>query len=309
MALNFLKSGYQKVKKALAKTRSLVGDKIRTLFKGKIDEQALDKLEQILYEADLGVQASQELTQKIKEIYQKNPQLSSDELMMELERETLHMLISSLPPMPDTTRHARPEIILIVGVNGNGKTTTVAKLARKYQTEGKKVLIAAADTYRAAAIDQLEIWASRINADLVKGAPKSDPAAVAFDAVTAAQARAVDCAIIDTAGRLHTKTALMQELEKIKRSCRKMIPDAPHETLLVLDASIGQNAIEQAKVFHQSTPITGLVLTKLDGTAKGGIVISIQKQLGIPVKYIGIGEGIEDLESFDPVSFVKSLFG
>ncbi len=196
-----------------------------------------------------------------------------------------------------------------MGVNGNGKTTSVAKLAKRYRDSGKKVLIAAADTFRAAAIEQLEIWASRIQTDLVKGAPKSDSAAVAYDALSAAIARNIDVVIIDTAGRLHTRNDLMQELEKIKRACHKVIPDSPHETLLVLDATIGQNAIDQAKIFHQYTPITGLILTKLDGTAKGGIIINIQNQLGIPVKFIGIGESLDDLEPFNAENFSNALFG
>ncbi len=201
-----------------------------------------------------------------------------------------------------------PLVILVVGVNGNGKTTTTAKLAHKFQTEGKKVLIGAADTFRAAATEQLEIWSERLKIDLVKGVAGSDPASVAFDAVSAGKSRGCDVVIIDTAGRLHTKAPLMEELKKVAKVIKKVIPDAPHETLLVLDATAGQNGIDQAHVFHSFVPLSGLVLTKLDGTAKGGIVFSIQKQLHTPVKFIGIGEGIEDLEPFDVNQFVSALF-
>ncbi len=202
-----------------------------------------------------------------------------------------------------------PAIFLIVGVNGNGKTTSVAKLSHLLKQNNKKVLVAAADTFRAAAIEQLETWAEKLKIDIVKGAPKSDPAAVTFDAIQAAKARGCDVVLIDTAGRLHTKTPLMQELEKIKRSCQKASSNGgPHETLLVLDATTGQNAIDQAKHFHKFTPLTGIILTKLDGTAKGGIIIAIQRELGIPIKFIGTGEQIDDMQPFDPQKFVESLF-
>ena len=307
MVLNFLKSGYQKVKNALAKTGSLLGSKIRALFKGEINEETLEKLEKLFYEADLGVQTSMDLTSKVREIHKKKPELDAEGLLAEIRKEILHMLPHKPTQIAEIPKAEGPLVILIVGVNGNGKTTSVAKLAKKYKDAGSQVLVAAADTFRAAAIEQLETWASRLHVDIVKGNPKSDPAAVVFDAVTAGKARGMDVVIIDTAGRLHTKTHLMQELEKIRRSCRKVSPASPHETLLVLDATTGQNAIDQAKTFHQFTPITGLILTKLDGTAKGGIVISIQRQLGIPVKFIGVGEGLDDLEPFDSQSFVQTL--
>ncbi len=305
--LNFLKSSYNKVKAALTKTGSLLGQKLRSLFTGELDGQALEELEKLLYEADLGVQTATDLTRKIKELHAANPNLKGEALIAEIRKEIVAILTLAphTPPVPMSS----PYIILIVGVNGNGKTTSVAKLARKYQQNDKKVLVAAAETFRAAAMEQLEMWANKIDVDIVKGASKSDPAAVVFDAVSAGKARQKDVIIIDTAGRLHTKIPLMQELEKIKRSCKKIIPDSPHETLLVLDATTGQNAIEQAKTFHQFTPLSGLILTKLDGTAKGGIVVSIQRQLGIPVKYIGVGESIDDLEVFDPESYVDTLLG
>lgn len=248
-----------------------------------------------------------ELTEKVKEIHSQNPSLDADALILEMQKEITRILSEKPAQMAEVTEG--PLVILIVGVNGNGKTTSVAKLAKRYKDSGKKVMIAAADTYRAAAIAQLEIWADRIGSDLVKGAPNSDSAAVAFDALTAAKSRKSDVVIIDTAGRLHTRKDLMNELEKIKRACDKVVPGSPHETLLVLDATIGQNAVDQAKIFNEYTPVSGLCLTKLDGTAKGGIIINIQKELGIPVKFIGIGESLNDLEPFDPKNFALALFG
>lgn len=306
MVLKFLKSSYDKVKNALSKTRSALGSKLRSLFSGKIDEETLEKLEQLFYEADLGIQASMELTEKVKAIYRKNPDLDAEGLIQEMKRE-VEQSLSQISAEMIVSQEA-PTVVLVVGVNGNGKTTTVAKLAKRYQDAGKKVLIAAADTFRAAAIAQLEVWTDRIGCDLVKGAPNSDAAAVAFDAMTAAKSRDVDIVLIDTAGRLHTRKDLMQELEKIKRACNKVMPGSPHETLLVLDSTVGQNAIDQAKIFNDYTPISGLCLTKLDGTAKGGVIINIQKQLGIPVKFIGVGETLNDLEPFNSAHFAQALF-
>lgn len=306
MVLKFLRSSYEKVKTALSKTRAAFGSKIRALFNKKIDEETLDQLEQLFYEADLGIQASKELSEKVQKHYRKNPSLNTEQFLQLIEEELTSLL--SHKPTQTTIISEGPLAILVVGVNGNGKTTTVAKLAKRYQESGKKVLIAAADTFRAAAIAQLEIWAERIGCDIVKGAPNSDSAAVAYDALMAARARGADVVIIDTAGRLHTRSDLMKELEKIKRACQKAIPSSPHETLLVLDATIGQNGIDQAKIFHEHTPLSGLCLTKLDGTAKGGIVVNIYKQLGIPVKFIGVGESLEDLEPFDAAHFVHALF-
>ena len=306
MILNFIKTSYNKVKNALGKTRSLLGNKLKTLFLGKLDEATLEQLEQLFYEADLGVQTSQLLVEKIRTLHQKNPDLKGDELLAEVKKELITILQKYSADL--ITSPQGPTVFLIIGVNGNGKTTSVAKLTKKLVDQKKKVLIAGADTFRAAAMEQLEVWAQRLNVEMVKGLPKSDPASVVFDAVSAAKARNYDIVIIDTAGRLHTKTPLMQELEKIKRSCQKVVPGSPHETLLVLDATTGQNAIDQAKIFNKFTPISGIILTKLDGTAKGGIVISIQQQLGIPIKFIGVGEGMDDLEPFDAESFVNALF-
>lgn len=308
MVLNFLKSSYQKVKGALAKTGSLLGNKLRALFQKGLDAQALEQLEQTLYEADLGLETAKELTQKVQDLYRKDPSMTSEQLIAAIKSEILKTISQYPTGIEIASKEESPTVLLIVGVNGNGKTTSVAKLAKLFHNENRSVLIAAADTFRAAAIEQLEIWAQRLNVDIVKGKMGSDPAAVVFDALSAGKARQSDLILIDTAGRLHTKTDLMQELEKIRRICKKISPKAPHETLLVLDATTGQNAIDQAKTFHKFTPITGLILTKLDGSAKGGIIVSISRQLGIPVKFIGVGENLEDLEPFQPESFVNALF-
>lgn len=308
MVLQFFKSSFSKVKSALARARSLFGEKIKALFQGKIDESTLEQLEQLLYEADFGVQTAMELTNKVRELHKSNPSYKTAEYLAELQTHLLKMLGKFPSGIIEVPENKLPMVILIVGVNGNGKTTSTAKLANFLTQNKKKVLLAAADTFRAAAIEQLDTWAQRLNIDIVKGSPKSDPAAVAFDAVQAAKSRGCDVVIVDTAGRLHTKTPLMQELEKIKRSCHKASSSGPHETLLVLDATTGQNAIDQAKHFHKFTPLTGIILTKLDGTAKGGIVVAIQRELGLPIKFIGTGEQIDDLQPFDPQSFVSNLF-
>lgn len=312
MVFQFIKSGYQKLRNALASTGSLLGNKIRALFIGQINQETLDELERILYEADLGVQTAGELTKKIQELHQQNPDLDGEGYLSALREEIKQTLMyqpsATANPSEKAPLKETPLVFLIIGVNGNGKTTSVAKLAKRFQDEGKKVLLAAADTFRAAAAEQLEAWANRLNIDIVKGAPNSDPAAVVFDALSAAKARNAEIILIDTAGRLHTKTHLMQELEKIKRTCKKFSPDSPHETLLVLDATTGQNAIDQAKTFHKFTPISGLFLTKLDGSAKGGIAVAIQREIKVPIKFIGVGEGIEDIEAFDAENFVNTLF-
>jgi fused signal recognition particle receptor len=281
-----------------------IGKQIKTLFSKKIDESTVENLERIFYEADFGSTLSMELSEMVRSQLKKNPHATVDTILEEIQKKIIDMLHQ----IPHIQKSGNPYIILIVGVNGNGKTTSVAKLGRWYQDRGKKVLVAAADTFRAAASDQLEIWAERARIDIVKGKPKSDPASVVFDALQAAKSREKDIVIIDTAGRLHTKTDLMRELEKIYRVCSKAQPGSPHETLLVVDATIGQNGIEQAQLFHQFTPLTGLILTKLDGTAKGGGALSIQKNLNIPIRFIGTGEKIEDFQPFEAESFVRSLF-
>lgn len=308
MVLQFFKSSYDKVKSALSRARSLFGEKIKSLFQGKIDENTLEQLEQLLYEADFGVQTAMELTQKVRELHQTNPSFKTSDYLTALQSHLVAMLGQYPSGLVEVPQDKLPMVILIVGVNGNGKTTSVAKLANFFKQNKKKVLVAAADTFRAAAIEQLETWAGRLQIDIVKGNSKSDPAAVAFDAVLAAKSRGCDVVLVDTAGRLHTKTPLMQELEKIKRSCHKASLSGPHETLLVLDATTGQNAIDQARHFHKFTPLSGIILTKLDGTAKGGIVVAIQRELGLPIKFIGTGEQIDDIQPFDSQQFTTHLF-
>lgn len=307
MVIRLLKSGYERVKTALSHTGSLLGEGVRRIFKGKVDEGALDDLEELLYEADLGVKTTMELVEKVRTLLKQQPSLDG-EAVLEVIREELLTILEKAAQTPQVEAPAgTPHITLIIGVNGNGKTTSIAKIAKKEKEAGKQVLLAAADTFRAAAVEQLNTWAERLDVEIVKGRSQADPAAVAFDAVIAAQARNKDRVFIDTAGRLHTKKALMEELAKIRRSCSKVIPGSPHETLLVVDASTGQNAIDQAETFNKFAPITGLVLTKLDGSAKGGVVIAIQRKLGIPVKYLGVGEGMDDLQPFDAESFITAL--
>ncbi|MGB7978029.1 MAG: signal recognition particle-docking protein FtsY [Chlamydiales bacterium] len=276
--------------------------KIRALFTKAPDDAAFEHLEQIFYEADLGAAASAELVEKIRALYKKKPTLATDEILAFVKQDLLQGMLASRPIL-----NHKPHVILLVGVNGSGKTTTLAKLASHYTRQGKKVLVAAGDTFRAAAIEQIGAWVQQVGAELIKSQPNSDPSGVAFDAVAAGIARGSDIVLIDTAGRLQTKTDLMHELAKVRRVCQKQLPDAPHEILLVIDSTIGQNAIDQAKTFHQFTPLTGIVLTKLDGSAKGGVAIAIQKQLGIPIQWVGVGEKAEDLEMFDPESYVDAL--
>ncbi|MBS0625181.1 MAG: signal recognition particle-docking protein FtsY [Verrucomicrobia bacterium] len=294
---------FKKLAAPFAKMKSFLGQKIKDLFSRGADERAFDELERLFYEADLGAATAAELVDKIRQLSRKKKDLTSDEILSFVKSELLAMLGS--PHVSSSSK--KPHVILMVGVNGSGKTTSLAKLASHYRSEGKKVLIAAGDTFRAAAVEQLETWANRVGVDIIKAQPKSDPSAVAFDALQAAQARGVDIVLIDTAGRLQTKTDLMNELAKVRRVCQKQIPDSPHETLLALDATVGQNALDQAKTFHQFTPITGIILTKLDGSAKGGIAVAIQSQLKIPILWVGTGEGAEDLAPFDSESYVSAL--
>lgn len=301
--LKFIKSSYTNVKKVLSKTSSLFGNKLRALFGNAIDETTLDRLEELLYQADLGVEYARDLTKIVEQQLKKDPTSSSEQLI-EMIRQTL---LKDLKANDTQSLHSHPTVILVVGVNGNGKTTSVAKLAHRFQQAEKKVIIGAADTFRAAATEQLETWGKRLKVDIVKGTAKSDPAAVTFDTVSAGISRNADIILIDTAGRLHTKIPLMQELEKIRRCCTKLIPEAPHEVYLVLDATSGQNAIDQAKVFQKYVKITGLILTKLDGSAKGGSALAIHRKLGIPIRFIGVGEGWEDLQLFDAETFVDAI--
>jgi len=308
MILDFLKGSYKKVRAALGKTRSTLTNAIKGLFSGKVvNEESLEQLEEIFYESDLGVKTSQELVEKVRILYEKDSSLNAEQVIAKIKEEILSIIGNKSLALKEAPT-GQPTVIFIVGVNGNGKTTTCAKLAKHYLDNNKKVLLAAADTFRAAAVDQLSKWADTLGVDIIKGQANHDPSAVIYDAVEAAIARHADVLIIDTAGRLHTKSTLMQELEKMKRVCNKVLPEAPHEILLVIDATIGQNAIDQAQIFNQYTKLTGLVLTKLDGTAKGGITIAIQRELDIPIKFLGVGEGVNDFGPFAPEAFVDSLF-
>jgi len=292
-----------RLKSGLSKTRQTLSNRFDAILSGnrKLDDDVLEEIEEVLITSDIGVPTTMELMERIEK--QANKISNADEFKSQLKKEMLSLVDIEHPALT----LEKPHIIMVVGVNGVGKTTTIGKLAAKFSGQGKKVLLSAADTFRAAAVEQLEIWADRSNADIVKHRDKSDPAAVAYDSVEAGIARDVDMVIVDTAGRLQTKVNLMEELKKIRRSIGKRIPSAPHETLLVLDATTGQNAVSQAKLFNETTDITGIVLTKLDGTAKGGIVLSICNTLNVPIRYIGIGEGIDDLQEFDPKLFVDAL--
>jgi fused signal recognition particle receptor len=294
---------FQRLKSGLSKTRQSLSKRFDGILAGnrRIDETVLEEIEEALITSDIGVPTTMTLMAQISKKADKIT--SADEFKYLLKTEMLSLVDFAQVEKIST----KPHVIMVVGVNGVGKTTTIGKLAARFSNEGKKVLLSAADTFRAAAADQLDIWAKRANADIVRHKDNSDPAAVAFDSVEAAMARNMDVVIIDTAGRLHTKINLMEELKKIKRSIGKKIPQAPHETLLVVDATTGQNAVSQAKLFNADTAITGIVLTKLDGTAKGGIVLAICDLLKVPIRYIGVGEGIEDLQEFDARLFVEAL--
>jgi fused signal recognition particle receptor len=299
---------FNKIKAGLTKTRSAFGQSLWRLVTigRKIDDAFLDELEETLILSDIGVAATSQILADLREKYR--------DRVIESQEEIIDFLKNDLRESLGTERRElnlaakAPTVILIVGVNGVGKTTSIAKLASLLKSEGKSVLLAACDTFRAAATDQLAIWSERAGVDLVRHTPGGDPGAVAYDAVDAALARGIDVLIVDTAGRLHTQTHLMRELDKIVRVIKKKIPDAPHEVLLVLDATTGQNAIAQAQLFGQAVPLTGLFLAKLDGTAKGGIVVAIKKQVNVPVKFIGTGEKMDDVAAFDAASFVDALF-
>lgn len=303
--LSFFKNRFQKVKDALTKTRSALGFRLKALMGKPWDEETFGELEQILYQADLGGECAEDFIGYLRSELRLKSSHDFTSIIKLLKQKALSIL-STAKMAPSQTES--PHVILVVGVNGSGKTTSIAKLAHNHTKQGKKVLLAAGDTFRAGAIDQLTHWAEKIGADIIKSKPGGDPSGVAFDALSAAKARGADVVIIDTAGRLQNKMDLMQELEKIRRICKKHTPASPHETLLVLDATTGQNAIDQAEVFHKFTPLTGIVLTKLDGSAKGGIVLAIYKKLGIPVQWIGCGEGEEDLMPFEPNEYVDALF-
>ncbi len=305
--MGLFSKAFEKIKAGLAKTKKVLTTPIQDLFvlTRKLDAAFIDELEETLITADIGVATTTRIIDDLKFKYKHKEIMEVPQVHAYLQAS----LLGQLQSLPRQVKYAAsgPTVILIAGVNGTGKTTSVAKLAKWFAGEGKKVMLGACDTFRAAAIEQLTIWSGRLGIEIVKHQMNADPAAVAFDAVEAAIARKADVLLIDTAGRLHTKQNLMTELGKIKRVMQKKLPEAPHETWLVLDATTGQNAVNQAKAFNEILQVSGLVLAKLDGTAKGGVVIAIEEQLKMPVKFVGVGEQIDDMEVFDPEAFVKAL--
>ncbi len=305
--MNFL----SKFKNSFKKTRENVFGKLKDLtgFHAKLDDEVIDEIEEILIESDIGVETSMQIVEDLKERVKENGDVSTD-IVFDLLRD---QLIDVFKETENNTRIQdplpEPYVIMVVGVNGSGKTTTIGKLANMYRQQGKKVLLSAADTFRAAAYEQLNIWKDRAGVEIIKSETGIDPASVAYDSFSAAKARNIDVLIVDTAGRLHVNKNLMEELKKIKRVIRKLDENTPHEILLVLDANTGQNAISQAKIFSEALDVTGLVLTKTEGTAKGGVIIPVVKELKIPVKFLGIGEQINDILPFDSESFIEALVG
>jgi fused signal recognition particle receptor len=297
---------FGRIKEGLKKTRSGIMGRMEELFSRDVfDDDFYDELEEILIGADLGVDTTLELVEKLRGKIRSEKAREPQQVMDLLKELLLDILGRDVAPLHTD---AKPSVILILGVNGVGKTTTIGKLAQRFKNDGKKVLMAAGDTFRAAAIEQLEVWSERSGSEIIKHQQGADPSAVLFDGISAAIARGSDVVLCDTAGRLHNKANLMEELKKVNRVVEKAMNGAPHEVLLVLDATTGQNALAQAKVFNEVAPLTGVVLTKLDGTAKGGIVVAITKELNVPVKFIGVGEGVDDLQPFDPKEYVDGLF-
>ena len=297
-----------RMRAGLAKTQASFVGRIDALLRGRqgVDEELLEDLEEILITADLGMKTTQQLIQSLETRLAKGQATDPGALRSALKEEIRQRLLQESAPM-DTLR-ATPFVIMVVGVNGVGKTTTIGKLAHQFMRQGKKVVVGAGDTFRAAAAEQLEVWGQRAGVDVIRQSAGSDPAAVAFDAIKAAQARKADVLLLDTAGRLHNKVHLMEELKKIRRVLDREMPGAPHETLLVIDATTGQNALVQARLFQEAVSVSGVALTKLDGTARGGMLVAIGDELGLPIHFVGIGEGIEDLRPFDPELFVEALF-
>lgn len=298
---------FDKLKNGLTKTRESIAKQVNNVFSVfvKVDDELFENLEEALIMADIGVETSTYIIEKLRDNV-KHKHITDGNLVKEELKSIISEILSALDTTVNTS--TTPSVILVIGVNGVGKTTSIGKIASHYKSMGKKVLLAAADTFRAAAIDQLDIWAQRSGCDIIKHQENSDPAAVVFDACTAAKARGADILICDTAGRLHNKKNLMAELAKINRVIERELPDSARETLLVLDATTGQNAVSQAKLFSEAADITGIILTKLDGTAKGGIIISIAKEQNVPVKFVGVGEGIDDLQEFNSDDFAKAIF-
>jgi fused signal recognition particle receptor len=301
-----------RLKQSVSKTRSQIVAKVEDLVSGekKIDPELLTKLENVLLAADIGPRTTHQILEAVRQKLDRHALGTVTDLKAELQNQLLHVLrtLPSQNGARSLTQESRPHVIFVVGVNGTGKTTTIGKLAHRLRQDGRSVVLAAGDTFRAAAIEQLGVWASRTGAEIIKTKSGGDPAAVVYDALTSARARNADVVIVDTAGRLHTKSNLMAELDKMKRTAAKVVPGAPHDVLLVMDATTGQNGLLQAREFTATAGVTGIVLTKLDGTAKGGIVVAITRELGLPVRYVGTGETMEDLVPFDAETFVSSLF-
>jgi len=297
-----------RLKAGVEKTRAGLMEKIEDVVSGKkeIDAEVLEDLEYALITADIGAKTSSEILERIRQRVDRGSVADAGELKRLIREYVLEVLRATEKDPPAVTE--KPGVVMVVGVNRAGKTTSIGKLTRRLQSEGQTVLLCAADTFRAAAIDQLQVWADRTGTEMIRQQPGSDPSAVLFDALNAARARGVDCVIVDTAGRLHTKSNLMAELEKMKRTAARVISNAPHEVLLVLEATTGQNGLEQARKFTESSDVTGIILTKLDGTAKGGVIVAISRELNLPIRYVGVGEGIDDLLPFEPEQFVASLF-
>jgi fused signal recognition particle receptor len=298
----------ERLKAGIEKTRTGLVERLEDVIQGRkeIDADLLDELEYALITADIGVKTASEILESIRQRVDRKMVADAAQIKQLIREHLLEVLESVDRPVPRVAEP--PAVIMVVGVNGAGKTTTIGKLAQRYKAEGHSVLLCAADTFRAAAIDQLQVWGTRTSTDVIRQAQGADPSAVLFDALTAAKARRMDYVIVDTAGRLHTKANLMTELEKMRRTAAKVIPAAPHETLLILDATTGQNGLEQARKFTESSGVTGIVLTKLDGTAKGGIVVAIAREQNLPIRYVGVGEQAADLLPFEPDKFVASLF-
>src|SRR5436305_7129927 len=297
-----------RLKAGIQKTRSGLVDRLEDVLSGKkeIDADLLEELEYALITADLGVRTVEDILERIRQRVDRKQTGDAAEIRGMIRDHIREILVASETPIRVVTQ--RPGVIMVVGVNGAGKTTTIGKLAQRFLGEGRKVLLCAADTFRAGAIERLDVWAQRAGVDMIRQKTGADPSAVVFDALQAAKARGVDYVIVDTAGRLHTKENLMAELEKMRRTSARLLPGAPHEVLLVMDATTGQNGLQQARLFTQSAGVTGIVLTKLDGTAKGGVVVAISRELGLPVRYAGVGEKLGDLLPFNPQDFVASLF-